>query len=292
MTLRHLKILITVVDEGSMTNAAKKLFITQPSISQAIIELEKYYEIKIFERLSKKLYITSNGKKLLSYARHIISMFDEMEETIKKEKEKNLLKIGASVTIGTCILSNISKKFIQKHPKTSIKSKIANTSIIEKLILKNDLDFGLTEGPIHNQDIIYKPFMEDKLIAICGKNNPLKKEKDINIEILSKQPLILREVGSGTRELFEIKMKEKNLPLNIVWECNNSEAIKNAVISDIGISVISEKAVMKELSEKSLFKINIKNINLNRKFNIIYHKNKYISENIQEFWNFCLKNNF
>lgn len=287
MNIRHLRFFITVADTGSMTKAAKKLFITQPSVSQTIMELESYYDIRLFERLSKKLYLTNEGKQLLSYARHIISSFDKMEQNMKQTLKGSTIKVGATITIGTSILSQLAAQFIDSNPSTKIESVVDNTSVVENMVLKNELDFSLVEGPIHSQDIIKEPFMDDELIIICGNQHPFKDKKYIDIEELSQSDLILREKGSGTRELFENIMNSKDLTLNIKWVCNNSEAIKNAVISNIGISVISKMAVEQELQNGSLIHIKSKDIELKRKFHIIYHKNKYISQPIQDFWNLC-----
>lgn len=287
MNIRHLRLFVTVVDAGSMTEAAKKLFITQPSVSQTIRELESYYDVKLFERLSKKLYLTREGEELLSYARHIVASFDKMEQKMRQAVKNSTIKIGASITVGTCILSQLTTQFIDSNPGIKIESVVDNTTIVEDMVLKSKLDFGLVEGPIHSPDIVCKPFMDDELIIICGNEHPFKGKEYITSEELSRANLILRENGSGTRELFENTMNSKGHSLNIKWVCNNSEAIKNAVISNLGISVISRMAVKQELENGKLIHIKSKQLELKRKFNIIYHKNKYISKPIKDFWNLC-----
>ena len=288
MTIRHLRVFIIVADLGNMTAAAKKLFIAQPSVSQTIKELEKYYNIRLFERLSKKLYITEEGKQLLSYARHIVSLFDEMEQKMKQSAENSTLKIGASVTIGTCILSQLYEEFLYSYPNVGIQSVVDNTTIIEEMVLKSEIDFGLVEGPIHSEDIVSRPFMNDELILICGKDHAFREKSQVTVQDLLKADFILRERGSGTRELFENTMLAKGINLNVIAMCNNAETIKNAVISNLGVSVISKMIVENELKGGKLFHIRIDNIELKRKFNIIYHKNKYISKPINDFWNLCL----
>lgn len=288
MKIRHLRVFIAVADTGSMTRAAKIFFISQPSVSQTIMELKSYYDVRLFERLSKKLYLTDEGRQLLSYARHIIASFDKMEENMKATLQASRIKIGASITIGTSILSSLVSQFTDNNPGIEIESVVDNTTIVEDMVLKSQLDFGLVEGPIHSPDIISKPFMDDELIIICGKQHFFKGKKYITVEELSQADLILREKGSGTRELLENAMNSKGQNLNIKWVCNNSEAIKNAVISNIGISVISQMSVEEELINGKLFHIKSKQLQLNRKFNIIYHKDKYISKPIKNFWDLCL----
>ena len=105
MTIRHLRIFVQVAETGKMSDAAKKCFITQPTVSQAIHELENHYQVQLFERLSKKLYITEAGKQLLLYAHSILSQFDVMETNMRELLADNFLRIGATITVGTCLLS-------------------------------------------------------------------------------------------------------------------------------------------------------------------------------------------
>lgn len=288
MTIRHLRVFITVADLGSMTKAAEELFIAQPSVSQTIKELEDSYNVRLFERLSRKLYITEAGKKLLSYARYIVSLFDEMEQKMRQSAESSTLKIGTSVTVGTCILSKLYKKFLSNYPNADIKSIVDNTTVIEEMVLKSEIDFGLVEGPLHSKDIIAKPFMDDELILICGREHPFRTRPYVDMEDLSRADFILRERGSGTRELFENFMLTQGITLNIKGTCNNAETIKNVVISNMGVSVISKMIVDRELKNRQLFEVKIDNIEFKRKFHIIYHKNKYISNPIENFWKLCL----
>ena len=288
MTIRHLRIFLAVVDSGSMTKAAKNLYITQPSVSQAIMEIEEHYNIKLFERLSRKLYITEGGKEFLSYARHIISLYDDMEQRMGQTRRTSTLRIGASLTIGTYLLSQLSKGYLRNNKNIQIKAVVDNTSAIEEKVLNSKLDFALVEGPIHSDDIVPIPFMKDELVTICSKNHPFAKKQSITIEELSQEELILRETGSGTRELFENTMLFKGQNLKTKWICNNSEAIKNAVMADMGISIISKMSVTKEIKENKLHTISIDGVRFKRNFNIIYHKNKYTLRQIAEECNISL----
>lgn len=287
MTIRHLKVFITVADLGNMTKAGEQLFISQPSVSQTIGELEDYYEVRLFERLSKKLYLTAAGEQLLSYARYIVSLFEEMEQKLKWVQTSSILKIGASITVGTCILSKLAGAFLEKYPRLKVEAKVDNTTVIEELVLKSELDFGLVEGLLHSKDIVAQPFLDDELILVCGGEHPFRERGKITTDELAAADLIVRESGSGTRELFENTMLSKGKKLKITWVCNNSEAIKNAVASNMGVSVISKMAVAAELKAGRLFPVPVEDLKLKRQFCIIYHKNKYISEPMQNFWQLC-----
>nr|WP_312578605.1 LysR family transcriptional regulator [Sedimentibacter sp.] len=288
MTIRHLKIFIAVCDYGKMSIAAKKLYITQPSVSQAISEIEQNYGVKLFERLSKKLFITEAGENLLSYARHIISSFDEMEDTMINKNKNICLKIGTTITVGTCLINKILKNFKQLHPDINTKIFVENTGIIEEMMLKNKLDISIVEGQIKSGEIISTPIVPDELILVCSNLHEFSNLESISINRLENQDFILREMGSGTRELFENIIKNENVRINEKWICSNSEAIKNAVLNGQGLTVISKMLVENELKSKKLHSIKINNVKLNRTFNLAYHKNKYISENLESFISTCL----
>lgn len=287
MTLRHLKLFISVVDLGSMTAASKAHFIAQPTISQAISELEDYYGVKLFDRLSKRLYITEQGKELLSYARHITNLFNEMEQIAKAQDKIGIIKIGASVTVGTYLLPKLVNEFTKSHPSIQINAVTKNTKDIESLIIKNEIDFAIVEGEIHNSHIISNAFMDDHLVLICGKTHPLYKVKTISSFDLKNHNLILRERGSGTRELFENTMTLNEVKWHSSWECNGSDGLISAAINGIGIAVISEKLVNDEVTTGKLSIIKIDDIDFKRKFNLINHKNKYLTNTMKAFIDLC-----
>lgn len=288
MTIRHLKIFIAVCDYGKMSLAAKKLYIAQPSVSQAISEIEKHYGVKLFERLSKKLYITEAGENLLKYARHIVSLFNEMEDNISSKNKNASLKIGATITVGTCVLNDLLKNLKEQNPQIKTQIFVENTGIIEDMILKSTLDAGIIEGEIKSNDIISIPIVPDELILVCSNSHEFSKQETIELKQLQNQEFILREKGSGTRELFEKSLENTGISINKKWICNNSEAIKNAVINGQGLTVISKMLVEKELESKKLHAVKIKGVKFNRSFDLVYHKNKYLSDNLKSFMSICL----
>lgn len=287
MSLRHLRIFVTVADLGSMTAAAEELFIAQPTVSQAIADLERYYNVKLFDRLSRRLYITETGTRLLSYARHIIALHDEMEQAIKHPSINGILKIGASVTIGANLLPQLISEFKNKYPSMQIHVVIKNTTDIENLIAKNAVDFGIVEGIIHSSDIVSSAFMEDELVLVCGKSHPLYRAERIPLTELGSLDFIVREEGSGTRELFESVTAANDINCRFTWECTGSDSLKQAAIAGLGVAVISERLVENEVKDGELRKIYVDHLNLKRKFAIIYHKNKYLTETMKAFFDLC-----
>ena len=132
MTIRHLKIFLAVAESGKMSLAAEQLFITQPSVSQAIRELEEHYQTLLFERLSKKLYITEDGKKLYVTAKQLVTQFESLEESMQKENRREKLRIGGTITLGSGILSRVVRDLRAEQPDLDIYSYMNNTQIIEQ----------------------------------------------------------------------------------------------------------------------------------------------------------------
>ncbi|GAU77295.1 LysR family transcriptional regulator [Fusibacter sp. 3D3] len=274
MTFRHLKIMTLVADLGSMTEAAKKLYISQPSVSQAIKEIEIYYDIKLFERFSKKLYITDSGKQYLDYARHITQLFEQMERSLTHQK---IVKMGASLTVGEAIMPELISKFKALMPEIETHVVIKNTSELEALLLNNQIDIALVEGTTHDKRIKNEPVIEDELQIVCGKSHPLFNQAIQDVGILQNHAFIVREKGSGTRELLERIFLEHGLGLNIAWECTGFESIKKAVVEGHGIAAISKRLIEAELKAGELKVIGADFITFKRTFNITYHHNKFIT---------------
>lgn len=289
MTLRHFHIFVSVCDEMNMTAAARTLFMSQSAVSQAISELESYYDVRLFERLSRKLYLTQAGEKLLGYARHIIRMNRDAEIEMRSLNKNGTVRIGASVTIGACVLPKLAAAFQKEIPGLTIEVTEDNTAHIERLIMSDRLDLGLVEGEVTLPDIISEPFAEDMLVVIYGKNHPFSERISIEPHELEKENFILREVGSGTRKTFEDVMAENELTWTTTWTCNNTDTIKMAVAEGLGVSVISQRAVRSEIEAGILGSVNIDGLSFKRKFKLIYHKNKYLTEAMEHFIGFLMK---
>lgn len=283
MSIRHLRIFIMVAECGKMSIAAEKLFITQPSVSQAIKEIEDYYGVRLFERLSKKLFITANGELLLKYARHLVQSFDEMELELKNAGQNICLQIGGTITVGTCILNDVIAKLEKENKNISTKIIINNTEIIEKMLLNSQLDVAIIEGIIENKDLIKRPIYNDKLILVAGKNHKFYNRDEISIQELMGEDIISREEGSGSKRIFDDILKNSNIEVNTKWISTDTAAIKNAVINGNGLAVLSSLLVNEEIKQGTLHKVSLKEVNMFRYIYVVYHKNKFISEHLKSF---------
>lgn len=281
MTIRHLRIFLAVVDTGKMSAAAAKLFISQPTVSQAIRELEEHYGGLLFERLSKKLYITEKGKKLLSYARNVVKQFDEMEEAMIEDNYVKKIRIGATHTVGDCILGDVVNAFKETNPQIEVYAYVNNTKDIEEKLLTAELDIGIIEGQVKSGDLISIPEVNDFLVLVCSTKHPFAKKKTVKLEDLANESFAMREQGSGTRELFERYMLEKGIPIRIALEGNSSASIKRAVIENQCLAVISVRLVEEEIKNGEIYVIRNTEGDWDRTFNVVYHKNKIVTDEMK-----------
>lgn len=281
VTLRHLKIFVTVCDCGSMTQAAGRLYLAQPAVSLAIRELEEAYGVRLFDRIARKLYLTPGGRRLEEYARHITALFDEMEREIKDGDGKGGMRIGASITIGTYLMPGLVRRFQAAYPSISVRVAVCNSGDIEGYVLRNEVDFAMIEGVIHADQLVCRNFMEDELVFVGAPGNPWG--NTATAQELARLPLLLRERGSGARELLESALLTHGVRVAPIWESVSNEALLQAVQAGLGITALSQRLVWQRLEEGSLARVTVPDLDLHRAFSFIYHKDKYLTAAMKEF---------
>lgn len=287
MTIRNTEIFVTVAALGNMSEAARALYVSQSSISQAISAIEQEYGVVLFERLNHRLYLTAAGKEMLGYAKVLLNAESDMERFLRSSGAHRMLRIGSTVTIGTCVISPLIADLRKDDPELRIEVMVENTNKIELALLNNDIDIGLVEGRINNPELITRHVIQDKLVLITPESHRFASRGIVDVKELEGEPFILREKGSGTRNQFEEQMKNLEIPVDIVWSCSNSEAIINAVEAGHGISVISERLVRESAPNKKLGICDVNQLNLERFFDVVYHKDKCITEPMNGFIQAC-----
>lgn len=280
MTIRHLRIFVAVAENKKMSLAAKKLYISQPTVSQAIRELEEHYGVKLFERLSKKLYITEAGKYLFFKAKNLISQYDHLEVSMKENYQRENLRIGASLTVGSILLSNILNDLEEINPNLDTFAYVNNTSVIEKKLLDSSLDVAIVEGKIKSNDLISIPMIDDYLVLVCGVDHPLSNKKEVHLKDLENQKFVVREKGSGTRALLDEFLKFHDLKVKIVWEASSPDTIRHAVMDNGCLALMPMRVMEKDILEHKMNVIFNTTDEWNRYFSLVYHKDKNISGSI------------
>ncbi|MGJ0844806.1 LysR family transcriptional regulator [Clostridium tertium] len=285
MNFRKLKIFYETTRHLNMTKVAREMYISQPSISQSINELEAELGVKLFDRIGKKLFLTHEGEVFLNYTRRMLNLYDEGVKSLREftDNKKGKIIIGASTTIGIYILPDIIKDFSSNFKDIEISLIIENTKNIEKLILENKVDFAFVEGEINSEEIIKEVEWKDELVFICGDENKLRNLQIVSGKMLEDQKLIMREVGSGTREHTEIFLKKNKIKFNTFLELGNTEAIKRTVEANLGVGCVSYRVIEEQVNTGKLFYFRLKEGKIERDLYLIMHKDKFISNNMNMF---------
>ncbi|MBM7599385.1 DNA-binding transcriptional LysR family regulator [Virgibacillus halotolerans] len=288
MNYERLRTFMAVAEKKSFSEAGKILFVTQPTITSQIKALEEELHTKLFERTTKKVEMTQSAVILYKYAKEIIRLSDSAQKEILKIEDMihGDLSMGCSLTIGEYILPKYLKQFKDMYPLIQMSVEISNSNNIITSIKDQFIDVGLIETPIDDPEIMVEPFLEDELILIASPNYFSNNEITISIEQLKRTPLIVREKGSGTRAVLEQYLNQAGMSidrLNVVMELGSTEAIKAAVESGLGVSIVSKNAIIKEQQLKLLTAYPIKNISFYRYFYIAFRKEQVLKSTTELF---------
>ena len=284
MNFNQLKIFYFVVKYGSFSAAAEALCITQPAVTKQIQQLQATYGIKFLNRFGRKMVLTDAGKVLYDIADKIFQFESQAEEKIRdfQQRKSGHIQIHASESFGAYYLPLIIYPFRKKYPQISISITILPPQQVLENTLRLDNDLGFISSHIKHKKLIVKEVLEDRLVLIVPPDHPFTKRKCIEPKHLEGQPFIMHEKGSASRSIVDDFIKKNGLSILTTLELSNNEAIKKAVKQGIGLSLISEHVVSEEVENKKLKIIPLTDhSSLKRKFYMIHHKDKYLSQPLQ-----------
>jgi DNA-binding transcriptional LysR family regulator len=279
MELNQLRIFCAVVENKSFSKASEAVFLSQPTVSLQIKALEQELGAILLDRQGREVSVTGSGKLVYGYARKILQLADETAQAI--DQLKGLIRgeiiMGASTIPGEYILPRLLADFKATYPGIEINLVIGDTKEIIHKVLDNEVEIGFVGQRERSEKLVFRGFSTEKLVLIAPVNSPLSKHIQISVEELKKAPLILRESGSGTRGTVERRLRElgvKEADLNIAMRVGSTAAVKKAVESGAGVSIISERAIGNEIKLGLLKKIAIKNLRLQREFFTVYRRGR------------------
>jgi DNA-binding transcriptional LysR family regulator len=285
MDLNQLRVFYHAAKLKSFSLAAEALFVTRPLISIRIKQLEDAYGLKLFERTGKRVELTNTGEVLLSYADKIFNLIKEAENHMEDMKGITFgtLKICTGLTVGTYYLSPLINAFRKKYPKVEIQMKVKNKKGVLEDILSFTDDLGFLGNMEPNENVVVTQLWEDELTLIVSRSHDLAKIGAISPSRLNDQTFIMREKGSGTRELIEEKLSANNISVKTALELGSDEAIKRAVEVGIGVSIVPREVVRNELRRGLVRAVRFLNEPIVMQYCMIHHRNKYISNTIRAF---------
>lgn len=289
LNTRHLKVFQTVCKEMNMTKASNELFISQPAISKTISEIEEYYHIKLFERRNKTLILLPDGQRLYEYACAVLNLMQKMDQSMKEDSRIEIVRVGASITTGTSILSDISVAYNQANPRVKIMATVDNTDVIERDLVDSKLDIAIVEGEVSSHQLATEPLGDTEIVLVVNRMHPLYEKKKVTLEDLRDMDFIVREQGSRTRGRFSVEMEKASIRWNPTWSCHNTQTIKNAVDAGLGIGVLSKLSVRKRLQNGRFRALDVFPEPLTLHLNIAYRKNQYMPSTQQNFKEFMIR---
>ena len=275
---------LTVCQCMNFTRASEQLNITQPAVSQHIRFLEKHYNTKLFRYEGKKLMLTGAGEILrnasLTMKHDEISMQSEMQ----KSEEGAKIRFGATRTVGDMLMGNILEKYLREYPDADIHMVVENTQELLKRLDDGRIDFALVEGFFKKSEYDYQKYSEENYIAVCSPDHPFRKKPD-TIEDLFGERLLLREEGSGTREVLERYLDSQNLSIGDfarTMEAGSLHTIKELAKSGCGITFLYEVAVREELRSGRLIRIPLKDFRVTHEFTFIWRRGSIFADRYRE----------
>lgn len=264
-----------VAETKNITLAAKKLHMSQPSISLQIQNLENQYGARFFDRTNKGVSMTRAGEVFYEHVREVLDILNNAQQQVSAliEDQRGLIYLGATLTIGEYILPHILAYLYQNRPDIDFKVKIANTESISQDVLEKRIHIGLIEGPVpKHKELVVENFWEDELVVVVPNFHPWASRNSITLAELSQERLVTREVGSGTRKVMEMALKERGLDpsqLNITMELGSTQAIKQVVSAGLGITIISSLTVRRECDQRLFKALKIQDSPVYRPLNIL-----------------------
>lgn len=275
LNLRLLRIFQQVAREESITQAADKLFISQPAVSNAINQLEQHLGVELFDRLSRRIYLNEAGRQFLSKVEGLLALYDELEDEAKQLSEVSEIRVGSSITIANFILPQAIQTF-QSRLSNEVVATVANAREIERQLVANQLDLGLIEGVIQSDDLISQELSSYHLGVFCSPDHP-QVGKSIRLASLMNERWLLRESGSAIRSVFDSALLLENLRVTPSWTSINSHALIKATKQGLGITVLPKVLVEEEITRGELVELKVKGIELRNVNHLVYHKDKRLS---------------
>jgi len=298
ITLQQLEALISLVEEGSFSLAAKKMHLSQPALTKNIRNAEDYLGAPLVNRSSMGISLTPEGKIIYDYARRMVKLREEAKEKIDAlgVNTGGNIYIGASTIPATYILPRVLSALRSNHPDITTYIKTADSEDVMNMVLAGEVEIGIIGKSPANKKLEAQELWKDRLVLAVPGNHAWSKKKAITIKDLLTEPFIVREKGSATRDFMENYFKEKksvNLSqFNICAELGSSEAVKEAIIAGLGVSIISVYAIERELQQGMVAKIPIQGCRMERNFHLICRRNFYFRPFHKTFLGFLEENKY
>ncbi|CAH0991437.1 HTH-type transcriptional activator CmpR [Sinobacterium norvegicum] len=278
ITLKQLRVFDAVARTGNVSRAAETIPLSQSATSMSLADLEQHLGSPLFNRHGKKLQLNDYGRWLHPKVHQLLQQAEEIELSAHSGALHGQLIVGASSTIGNFLLAALIADFVQQHPEVDIRLKVANSEQIVDDMVNLRIDLGLIEGICHSHQLTATPWRDDHLVTFCSPQHPLAQQTSISLQQLEEQQWVLREIGSGTREIFTMATQQKLHHLKVKLELGNSQAIKQAVKTGLGLGCLSTLAIASEVEHGELVALSTPDLLISRELFLLTGNSQHQSE--------------
>ncbi|MDP3294401.1 MAG: LysR family transcriptional regulator [Nevskia sp.] len=285
MNLNHLAIFRAVAAAESVSRGAERLFISQSAVSKQLADFEQALGLKLFDRLRRGVRLTEPGRLLLGYANRLFAIEAEAERALGDLRQlvRGRIIIGASRTIGSYLLPVRLAAFRQQHPGVELELQVENTSTIERRLVGGEIDLGFTEGMVNDEQLDYTLFADDELVLIASPGHPAVARAPLSVADLESWPLLMHEVGSGTREVTENALASRKARIRPAMTLASTEAIKQTVAAGAGLAFLSALSIQTEVEARRLVVLPVKQLRIRRPLYQVRLRNAVPGPSLQAF---------
>jgi len=291
LTIRQLRVFCTVAQLLSYTRAAEELGCQQPTVSALVAELERMTQLTLLEQWGKRLALTDEGRELYAHAQHVVVEADEAWRAMAEQRgiespESVPLRVAADTTVGTYVMPHLLGAFHQRRSAIALNLRVANRAEVRACLLAGEVDLVIAGRPPAIEGLVAEPFLPNPLVAVASPDHVLATQPQVLLARLADEVFLLREVGSGTRAAVEELFEVAGLPLKIGMVLGHVEAIKRAVAAGLGVSVLSEVAVRREVRYRTLVVLQVEHFPIQRRWYIARLADRPLSASAAEFIEF------
>ncbi len=266
LNFNHLRLFLAVAEYGGVTRGAEAVFVSQPAVSKAVQELERQVGVPLLEHVGRRVALTEAGEILAGYARRIFNLSEEGKRAMDELRglERGQLAIGASTTIGIYLLPAVMGAFHARYPAIALALNIENVELVFRKLRAGTIELALVEGPVRGADLRVEPYRRDDLALVVAPTHPFARAGVAMPEELAAMPFLMRERGSGTREVVETALLERGITPHVAMELGHTEAIKQAVVACLGVSILSTLTIRPEVAGGLLAAVPIEGVTISR----------------------------
>ena len=279
LDLPKLRMFVAVAREGSFTRAAEALELRQPTVSQQIQVLEQGLATRLFERQGRVIRLTPAGAALLPYAERLLALAQEAREATREAAglARRTLRLGAGNTLATYILPDLLARLRWERPDVIVQITVGNTDQLLEAVLDTRVELALVGSPAAEDRLAIRPFHQDELVVIAPPDGPWQAEKSVTISRLQDQTLFVREPGSALQAAVQALLGQHNVQAGHLITLGNLEAIKRSVEAGLGVAIVPEIAVRREVEDGTLRALSLSGVQTERSFNYVYHRGRMLS---------------